>query len=224
MSLLLRAFFGMAALLLVMGLAVFVPAGGVAYWQGWAMLAAFFAPACAITIWLWFNDKALLERRVKAGPGSEPDPAQNVVQAAAGLLFLALVILPGLDHRWGWSHVPTGIKIAGDGLIVVGFWIVFVTFRANSFTAGTIELMADQTVIDTGPYALVRHPMYAGALVMLAGIPLALGSWWGLIVAAGFAPVLAWRLGREETFLAANLGGYEAYRQRVRYRLAPGVW
>jgi protein-S-isoprenylcysteine O-methyltransferase Ste14 len=109
-------------------------------------------------------------------------------------------------------------------MMAVGFLIVFLTFRANSFTAGTIELAEGQQVIDTGPYAFVRHPMYAGALIMLVGLPLALGSWWGLLPTAAMVPVLAWRLTREEAFLAANLAGYGDYRARVRYRLAPIVW
>ena len=178
----------------------------------------------AITVWLWFRDKALLERRVKAGPGPEPDPMQNVVQALAGLVFLATFAVPGLDKRVGWSKPPLAVSLFGDAMIAVGFLIVFLTFRENTFTAGTIEVAEDQTVIDSGPYAFVRHPLYAGALVMIAGIPLALGSWWGLIPAVLLVPVLVWRLLREETFLAANLPGYDAYRGRVRYRLVPSFW
>jgi len=149
---------------------------------------------------------------------------QNVVQALAGLIFLATFAVPGLDRRFGCSHVPLIVSLAGDGMIAIGYVIVFLTFRANTFTAGTIELAEGQHVVDRGPYAVVRHPMYAGALVMIAGIPLALGSWWGLIPAALLLPVLVWRLTREEAFLAANLAGYGDYRNRVRYRLAPIVW
>lgn len=111
-----------------------------------------------------------------------------------------------------------------DGMIAIGFLIVFLTFRENTFTAGTIEIAEGQRVIDSGPYAIVRHPMYAGALVMIAGIPLALGSWWGLIPAALLVPIIVWRLMREEAFLAANLAGYGNYRNHVRYRLAPAIW
>ncbi|HEY6736065.1 MAG TPA: isoprenylcysteine carboxylmethyltransferase family protein [Roseiarcus sp.] len=222
--LLARALVGFIFLFLVIASVLFGFSGTLHDGRPWAMLAMFFGCAGIITVWLWFRDKALLERRVKAGPGSEPDPMQNVVQALAGLVFLATFAVPGLDRRFGWSQAPLAVSLAGDGMIAVGFLVVFLTFRENTFTAGTIEVAEGQHVIDSGPYAVVRHPMYAGALVMIAGIPLALGSWWGLIPAALLVPVLVWRLLREETFLAANLPGYDAYRGRVRYRLAPIFW
>jgi protein-S-isoprenylcysteine O-methyltransferase Ste14 len=222
--LLARALMGFIFLFLVISSVLFGLSGTLHDGRAWAMLAMFFGCAGVITVWLWFRDKALLERRVKAGPGSEPDPMQNVVQAVAGLVFLATFAVPGLDRRFGWSHAPLAVSLAGDGMIAIGFLIVFLTFCENTFTAGTIEVADGQHVIDSGPYAVVRHPMYAGALVMVAGIPLALGSWWGLIPAALLVPVLVWRLLREETFLAANLPGYDAYRGRVRYRLAPIFW
>jgi protein-S-isoprenylcysteine O-methyltransferase Ste14 len=222
--LLARAFAGFIFLFLVIAGVFFGFAGTLHDGRAWVMLAVFFGCAGAITVWLWFRDKALLERRVKAGPGAEPDPMQNVVQALAGVVFLATFAVPALDKRVGWSHAPFAVSLFGDAMIAVGFLIVFLTFRENTFTAGTIEVEEDQTVIDSGPYAFVRHPMYAGALVMIAGIPLALGSWWGLIPAALLVPVLVWRLLREETFLAANLPGYDAYRDRVRHRLAPILW
>ena len=222
--LLARAFAGFAFLFAVIAVVLFGAAGALAWPRAWAMLAVFFGSAGVITVWLWFRDKALLERRVKAGPGSEPDPMQNVVQALASIVFLATFVVPGLDRRFGWSQVPLAVSIAGDLLMGLGFVIVFLTFRANSFTAGTIELAEGQRLVDSGPYAVVRHPLYAGALVMFVGIPLALGSWWGLAPAAAIVPVLVWRLTREEAFLAAHLAGYGDYRTRVRYRLAPAVW
>ncbi len=222
--LLVRAIAGFIFLFAVVTIVFFGSAGSLSDGRAWLMLAVFFGCAGVITVWLWFRDQALLERRVKAGPGSEPDPTQNVIQALAGLAFLATFAVPGLDRRFGWSHVPLAVSLAGDGMIAVGFLIVFFTFRSNTFTAGTIEMAEGQRVIDSGPYAVVRHPMYAGALIMIAGIPLALGSWWGLIPAALFVPILMWRLIREEAFLTANLAGYDDYRNRVRYRLAPIVW
>jgi protein-S-isoprenylcysteine O-methyltransferase Ste14 len=222
--LLARAVVGSMFLFAVVAMVFFGSAGSLQDARAWAMLAVFFGSAGAITTWLWFHDKALLERRVKAGPGSEPDPLQNRIQALAGLLFLATFAAPGLDRRLGWSRVPVGVSMAGDAMIAIGFLIVFLTFRANTFTAGTVEIAEGQHVVDSGPYGVVRHPMYAGALIMIIGIPLALGSWWGLVPAALFVPLLVWRLTREEAFLAANLAGYDDYRKRVRYRLAPIVW
>jgi protein-S-isoprenylcysteine O-methyltransferase Ste14 len=222
--LLVRAFAGFVFLFVVMASVFFGSAGTLHDGRAWIMLAVFFGCAGAITVWLWFRDKALLERRVKAGPGSEPDPMQNVVQALAGLVFLAIIAAPGLDRRFGWSHPPLAVSLVGDGMIAIGFLIVFMTFRENTFTAGTIEVAEGQHLIDSGPYAIVRHPMYAGALIMIAGIPLALGSWWGLVPAALLVPVIVWRLMREEAFLATNLAGYGDYRGRVRHRLAPFFW
>lgn len=222
--LLARAFAGFGFLFAVIATVLFGLAGTLRDGRAWATLAVFFGCAAVVTVWLWFSDKALLERRVKAGPGREADPAQNLVQALAGLLFLATFAVPGLDARFGWSRLPLALSLAGDGMIALGFLIVFLTFRENSFTAGTIEVAEGQQVIDSGPYAVVRHPMYAGALVMVAGIPLALGSWWGLVPAALLVPVIVWRLIREETFLEANLAGYGAYRGQVRHRLAPMIW
>ena len=222
--LLARAFAGFMFLFAVITGVLLGLAGTLHDGRAWLMLAVFFGCAGVITVWLWVHDKALLARRVKAGPGSEADPMQNVVQGLAGLAFLATFAVPGLDQRFGWSHMAFACSLAGDGLIVIGFLIVFLTFRENTFTAGTIEIAEGQHVIDSGPYAVVRHPMYAGALIMIAGIPVALGSWWGLVPAALLAPVIVWRLMREEAFLVAHLAGYGDYRGRVRHRLAPMLW
>jgi protein-S-isoprenylcysteine O-methyltransferase Ste14 len=224
MSLLIRTLAGFVFLCAVMGLVIFAGAGSLGFWRGWLLIGVFAGASGLITAWLWVHDKALLERRVKAGPTSEDDPIQRRIQSLAGVAFLGALLVPALDHRFGWSRVPTLAALAGDGLVALGFLVVFLVFRENTFTSGTIEIAADQRVIDTGPYALVRHPMYAGALVRFVGMPIALGSWWGLIIAAGIVPVLAWRLLREETFLCQHLAGYADYRRRTRFRLAPMLW
>ena len=215
-----RAIAGFISLFAVVASVLFGSAGTLSDRRAWLMLAVFFGCAGVITVWLWFCDKALLERRVKAGPGSEADPVQNGLQMLAGVAFLATFAVPGLDRRFNWSHTHLVVSLAGDAMIAIGFLMVFLTFRENTFTAGTIEVAEAQHVIDRGPYAVVRHRMYAGALIMIAGIPPALGSWWGLFPAALLVPI-AWRLTREKTFLTANLAGYGEYRRRVRYRLAP---
>jgi protein-S-isoprenylcysteine O-methyltransferase Ste14 len=222
--LLARAIAGLTFLFVVTAGVLFGLAGTLRDARAWVMLGVFFGCAGLISIWLWFHDQALLERRMKAGPGAETEPMQNLVQALAGLVFLATFAVPALDSRFGWSQVPFAISLAGDAMIGIGFLIVFLTFRENSFTAGTIEIAEGQQVVETGPYAIVRHPMYAGAIILIAGIPLALGSWWGLIPAALLVPVIVWRLVREEAFLIVNLEGYAAYRLRVRYRLASMLW
>jgi protein-S-isoprenylcysteine O-methyltransferase Ste14 len=222
--LLARALAGFAFLFAVVAGAFFGSAGTLHDPRAWWALATFFGCAGAITVWLWLRDQALLERRVKAGPGSEPDAIQNIVQGLAGLVFLATFAVPGFDRRCGWSQVPATVSLSGDGLIAVGFLIVFLTFRENTFAAGTIEVADNQQVIASGPYAIVRHPMYTGAIIMILGIPLALGSWCGLFPAAWLIPVIIWRLLHEEAFLVQHLPGYSDYRARVRYRLAPMVW
>jgi len=223
-SLRLRAFAGLAMLILAMAALLFAAAGTLRYWQGWAFLACYLAASIAITLYLVRNDPALLARRMHGGPWAEKEPAQRVIMSIASVGFIALLVLPGLDHRFGWSHVPTRAAIAGDLLVLVGWVGIFRVFRENSFTSSTIELAADQRVISTGPYAIVRHPMYATALVMLLGIPISLGSWWGVLVVLALLPALIWRLLDEERFLAGNLPGYVAYQGRVRYRLLPHIW
>lgn len=174
----------------------------------------FAASAALITLDLWKRDPKLLERRVKAGPGPEKEEAQRVIQLAASVAFAGILVLPSIDHRFAWSSVPLPIVIAGDALVAIGFVVVFRVFRENTFTAATIEVAADQIVTSTGPYAVVRHPMYTGALVMLVGTPLALGSWWGLLMFIPMTLVVVWRLLDEEKFLSKNLPGYSNYKTK----------
>jgi protein-S-isoprenylcysteine O-methyltransferase Ste14 len=170
------------------------------------------------------RDPKLLERRVQAGPLAEPRPRQRLIQRLASCAFLAILAVPALDHRLGWSHVPWLAVVTGDVLVGLGFLLVFLVFKENSYASAVIEVGAEQKVIDTGPYARVRHPMYAGALVLLAGVPLALGSFWGLLVLPPFTAVIVWRLLDEEVFMLQQLPGYAAYRSKTRYRLIPFVW
>ena len=142
----------------------------------------------------------------------------------ASVGFIGLIVVPAIDHRFAWSDLPPLAVLIGDGLVLLGWLGVFFVFRENSFSSATIEVSANQTVISTGPYALVRHPMYAAGLVMLFGIPIALGSAWGVLVVVAIIPALVWRLLNEESFLVRNLPGYRAYRDRVRYRLVPLIW
>ena len=204
--------------------AIFLPVWTLRWWQGWACLAAFFVPACMISVWLAKYDPALLERRIKAGPQAEKEKGQKIVQAITVIVFPADFLVPAFDHRFGWSHVPAWAAIAGYLMMVTGFVIVFYVARANSYTSGIIEVAEDQKVISTGPYAVVRHPLYSGALIMLFGIPLALGSWWGMLVNIPMLAAVIWRLLDEERFLVGKLPGYAEYLESVRYRLAPFVW
>ena len=215
---------GFTSLIFVLAIALFAPAWTLRFWQALLYLLLFASSSAAITVYLWKRDQALLSRRVSAGPIAEKSRAQQIIQLFASIGFLAILVVPSLDHRFSWSHVPLWIVLAGDFLVVLGFYIVFRVFCVNTFTSATIEVNEQQTVISMGPYAFVRHPMYSGALVMLLGTPLALASWWGLIAFAIMVAVIVIRLLDEEKLLLANLPGYAEYGAKVRYRLMPYVW
>jgi protein-S-isoprenylcysteine O-methyltransferase Ste14 len=219
-----NALVGLAFLLGVLAAALFGAAGTWHYWQAWAFLATFAAATLAITIFLAVRDPALLARRTKAGPLAEPTHAQQVIQSVASLAFVAVFVVAGLDRRWGWSHVPDALAIAGDALVVVGLAIVGLVFRANTYTSATVQVERQQVVISTGPYGVVRHPMYAGAFVMLLGLPLALASWCSAPALVPLFAAIVVRLFAEERVLLHELAGYADYRGKVRYRLVPRVW
>jgi protein-S-isoprenylcysteine O-methyltransferase Ste14 len=221
---LLKALASLIGLIVVMGALIFGAAGTFDYWQGWAFLASYFAASLVVSAWLVRYDPALLERRMRGGPFAETEPNQRIIMAFTSLGFIALLIVPGLDHRHGWSHMPDFVAILGNILLLAGWLGILFVFRANSYAAATIQVTSGQTVISTGPYAIVRHPMYAAALLMLLGIPIALGSWWGIVVFVALLPALAWRLLDEERVLLRDLDGYADYRRRVRYRLIPLIW
>jgi protein-S-isoprenylcysteine O-methyltransferase Ste14 len=177
-----------------------------------------------IGLYLAVRDPALLERRMKVGPRAETRTAQKILIAIAFAGMIALPVFSALDHRFAWSRVPDWIAVLGNALVALGLMIDLRVFRENSYGASTIEKMADQKVISSGPYAIVRHPMYVGVLVLVIGVPLALGSYWGLLFLALNVPVLVLRILDEEKMLASELDGYIAYRRSVRYRLVPGIW
>jgi protein-S-isoprenylcysteine O-methyltransferase Ste14 len=214
---LLRFFISLAALL-------FLTAWTLDYWQAWIFLAVFSVSAFAITIYLEKKDPKLLERRMNAGPGAEKEKSQKIIQVLALIAFIAVLVFPAIDRRLAWSTMPPYVTAAGDLLVALGFLVIFFVFKENTFASAIIEVGPGQKVITTGPYALVRHPMYSGALVMLLGEPLALGSWWGLFTIIPITAVIVWRLLNEEKFLAKNLSGYSEYQSKVKCRLLPFIW
>jgi len=223
-NLLTQTIFGFAFLMLMLALALFLPAGSLRFWQAWVYLAVFAGCTLLITAYLFKYDQKLLASRVKAGPMAEAQKSQQLLQSLASLFFLALFIVPGLDFRFHWSPVPPTVSLLADGFVALGFYLVFLVFRANSYTSAVIEVTEEQPVITTGPYRVVRHPMYAGALVLLLFTPLALGSWVALPCLLPLIGVIVVRLLEEEEFLLANLTGYADYCRQVRYRLIPFVW
>jgi protein-S-isoprenylcysteine O-methyltransferase Ste14 len=214
----------LAGLALAMGALIFVPAGTPDYWQAWLFLGCYFGASVVVSLWLMRNDPALLERRMRGGSLAEGERNQKIIMTITSIGFVALLVVPGLDRRFGWSHMPGVIAVVGDVLLLTGWWGILQVFRANTYAAATIQVAAGQTVISTGPYGVVRHPMYAAALLMLLGIPIALGSWWGVLVFAAIIPALAWRLLDEERVLVRGFDGYAAYKRKVRWRMIPHIW
>ncbi len=219
-----RAFGGLLGLVICMAGLLFLPAWTLYYWQAWIFLIVFSGVVLAITIYLMKRDPELLERRINAGPAAEKEKSQKIIQFLARMGFIAILVFSALDHRFAWSAPPPRVVVAGDILVALGLLIVFLVFKENTFTSAIIEVGANQKVISTGPYSLVRHPMYLGALIMLLGVPLALGSWWGLLTIIPMTVVLVWRLRDEEQFLVKNLPGYSEYRNKAKYRLVPFIW
>jgi protein-S-isoprenylcysteine O-methyltransferase Ste14 len=203
---------------------IFWPAGTFDFWQGWLFLGVFAASTVGFTVYLAIYDRPLLERRLKAGPQHEQEWSQKIIVSLVRLAFFALIVLPVLDYRFAWSPIAPWVSILGDVAILLSFLFIFWVTRVNSFAASTIRVEKDQKVIDTGPYSYVRHPMYASAIWLFVGMPLALGSWWPLGLIVIFLPVLLWRLLDEEKILQRDLPGYTEYMRRVRFRLVPFMW
>jgi protein-S-isoprenylcysteine O-methyltransferase Ste14 len=208
----------------MLALLIFLPAGTARFWQGWSYLAAFGGSTIVITLDLAGRDRALLARRLEGGPRAETRPRQRLVSALANVAFLALYLVAGLDERFGWSAMSPVASFVADLVVVAGFLIVYLTFRANSYTSATVTVGEGQTVVDRGPYALVRHPMYAGAFLLLLASPVALDSSWAFVPVVPLLAAIVARLLDEERFLAEHLQGYAAYSARVRARIVPFIW
>jgi protein-S-isoprenylcysteine O-methyltransferase Ste14 len=217
-------FVSLALLLLVIGALIFIPAGTLDYWEAWLFLSCYLAASLVVSLWLVRHDPELLERRMRGGPFAEGERSQKVIMTFASLGFVALLVVPGLDRRFGWSAMRPAVAVLGDILLLAGWAGILMVFRENSYAAATIEVTSGQKVISTGLYATVRHPMYAAALLMLLGIPVSLGSWWGLLAWVALLPAIAWRLGDEERVLLRDLEGYAEYRRNVCWRLIPHIW
>ncbi len=213
----LRLVFG----ILFIGAILFWPAGTWNYWQAWAWLAALFIPMVISFIYLVRVDPALLERRIRT---KETRPEQKWIIAASVVYFLVIFILPGFDRRYGWSSVPVWLVILAD-LVVIGAYALYIlVMRTNSYASRIIEVEEEQPVISSGPYALVRHPMYLSMILMMTATPLALGSFWAFIPSLALIPLLAARARNEEELLLKDLKGYREYTEKTRYRLFPGIW
>jgi protein-S-isoprenylcysteine O-methyltransferase Ste14 len=203
---------------------LFASAGSLRYREGWVYWTVYTGMSLWITLYFLKYDPKLIERRLEIGPHAEARTSQKIIQGVASVLFIAMYVVSGLDWRIHGPTFPAAAVLIFNALVALGFWIMFLVFRENSHAAGVIKVEPGQRVISTGPYRLVRHPMYAGAFVMFLATPPALGSKWGGIVAVSLCAAIVFRLLDEERFLSANLPGYEAYCRTVRSRLVPGVW
>lgn len=223
-NLIVKSFLGLLFLDLVLALALFLSAGSLAFWQAWVFLAVWTVCVLLITLYLIKYDQKLLTSRVQAGPVAETQKVQQVIQGFASLFFIGIFIVAGLNFRYHWPVVPSVLSWISNGFVVLGFLIVFLTFKENSYTSAVIEVAEQQKVVTSGPYRLVRHPMYAGAILLLLFTPLALGSWVALPFPLPLILVVAIRSLEEEKFLRTELAGYATYCQQVRYRLVPYIW
>jgi protein-S-isoprenylcysteine O-methyltransferase Ste14 len=205
-------------------LTLFWPAGTIHYWQAWVFLGMFVGLSVIFTAYAGARKPEVLRRRMNAGPLHESRAVQKIVSAGVVLAFFALLVVSALDHRFGWSEVPTALVFIGNVIAAVGLGIGMLVVAQNSYAAANITVEAEQTVVSTGLYGLVRHPMYFGVLVMSIGVPLALGSYWALVIVPIDAVLFAIRIFDEEKALTEELHGYREYTETVHSRLVPGVW
>jgi protein-S-isoprenylcysteine O-methyltransferase Ste14 len=206
---------------LVLAAMLFVPSGTLDFWQAWAYLGVLFIPVATFGFFLFTRDPELLEKRMRT---RETESTQRRATAAMSLALLAALLIPGFDRRYGWSQVPPYLAVAADLVILLGYLLFVITIRENRYASRVVEVQQDQVVIATGPYALVRHPMYLAATLIFVLSPLALGSYWGLLPAVLFPILLGARIENEELLLRRALPGYDEYTHKVKRRLIPFVW
>ncbi len=221
MKLLLQALLKFTLGLLLVGLLLFFPAGSLAYLNGWLFIGLLFIPMLLLGTVLFIKAPSLLQKRLSA---RETEFAQKGVVAVSGLLFAAGFIVAALDFRFGWSHVPMWAVAASSAVFLIAYALYAEVMRENAYLSRTVEVQKGQTVINTGLYGIIRHPMYAVTLWLFLSIPVVLGSWWSLLCFLPYAAVIAVRIRNEEKVLEEGLAGYCDYKKQVRYRIIPFIW
>ena len=210
--------------ILFFGATLFWPAGTFDYWQAWVFIAVFVVATMIPTIYLAVKYPDAFRRRTRSGPFAESRMAQKLINVGIIVTTCAAGVVSAFDHRFGWSTVPTAVVVVGNVLVLVGLAVAELVVIQNNYAAATITVEKDQPVVSTGLYGIVRHPMYVGALILIVGMPLALGSYWGLWTMIPGVLIFVARITDEEKALRQDLAGYDEYIDKVHYRLVPGVW
>jgi len=219
----LRLYFRILSIFIFLGLMFFLTAGSIQYWEGWIFLFILLIPVLFFVTYFTRKKPDLIERRILKNRENEKD--QKTIKNLFAIIFLVAILLPGIDYRFSWSSIPFSIVLCSDVLVLFGYIIIVWVIKVNSFASAIVEISKDHEVIDTGPYKIVRHPMYAGQLVFFLFTPLALGSYWAVIpFLIGLPVVFALRITSEEKYLIINLPGYKDYRRKTKYRLIPYIW
>ena len=221
MKLFLEAIVKFTCGLVLVGALIFLPAGTLAYWNGWLFVALLFVPMFIAGLVMLRRSPDFLKKRLDA---KEKQAAQKGVLAFSGLMFIAGFVVAGLDFRFGWSVMPRWVVIAASALFLVAYGLYAEVMRENAYLSRTIRVEEGQTVVDTGLYGIVRHPMYAVTILLFLMMPLVLGSWFSLIAFAFYPAIIALRLKDEEDLLTRELPGYADYKKKVKYRIIPFVW
>lgn len=207
--------------LLLVGLLIFLPAGTLYYTGGWLFLGLLFVPMLIAGFVMLFKSPEFLAKRLDA---KEKQATQKGVLAFSGLMFIAGFVVAGLDHRFGWSHMPAWVTITASVLFLAAYALYAEVMRENAYLSRTIKVEEGQKVVDTGLYGIVRHPMYMATVLLFLMMPIVLGSWYALIVFAFYPAIIIVRLKDEEELLSRELPGYTEYKQKVKYRLIPFLW
>lgn len=221
MKLFFSAFIKFLMGLLLVGLLIFLPAGTVAYSGGILFLCLLFIPMLIMGVVMMICARDLLRKRLDA---KEKQAAQKGVQSLSGLVFIAGFVLAGLDFRFGWSQMPLPVTVTASVIFLIGYGLYAEVMRENAYLSRTVKVEEGQTVVSTGLYGIVRHPMYLASILMFLSIPLVMGSWYALIPFAFYPLLMVIRIKDEEKLLTAELAGYEAYKTKVKYRLIPFIW
>ena len=221
MKLLLNALIKFSCGFLLVGALIFLPAGTLAFAQGWLLMGLLFGPMLVAGFVMLFKSPDFLEKRLDA---KEKQAAQKGVLAFSGLMFIAGFVVAGLDYRFGWSRMPLWVTVTAAVLFLLAYLLYAEVMRENAYLSRTIRVEEGQKVVDTGLYGIVRHPMYMATLLLFLVMPLVLGSWYGLIPFAFYPVIITVRLLDEEKLLTRELPGYAEYKQKVKYRLLPFIW